>query len=147
MDLNVNKCKVKCLSRSKLFARPRYAFGSDPLEIVDCYKYLGVTISNDLSWKKHTDLTVSKATIMSGFVKRLVISRDPLIQTKLFCALVRPIIEYACPVWFPGLNTLQHSMESVQRRFTRFCLGLPRGQIPGFHINNLDYTARRIQLG
>ena len=37
--------------------------------------------------------------------------------------LVRPILEYACPVWNPHLVKHIHSIESIQRRATRLICG------------------------
>ena len=54
MSLNVKKCKLMTITRSKSPPRPLYAIGSDTLEIVNNYKYLGVAITSDLSWKQHT---------------------------------------------------------------------------------------------
>eukprot|EP00920_Eleutheroschizon_duboscqi_P034063 GHVT01081689.1.p1 GENE.GHVT01081689.1~~GHVT01081689.1.p1 ORF type:complete len:133 (-),score=2.88 GHVT01081689.1:381-779(-) len=35
----------------------------------------------------------------------------------LYKSLVRTIVEYACPVWHPGLTKyLEHSLETIQRR-------------------------------
>ena len=43
-------------------------FSSPALEVVDSSKYLGVTISEDLTWKKHIDNTVNTANITLGFI-------------------------------------------------------------------------------
>ena len=40
-----------------------------------------------------------------------------------FIALVRPILEFACPVWNPYLVKHIHSIESIQRRATRLICG------------------------
>lgn len=40
-----------------------------------------------------------------------------------FNVLVRPILEYACPVWNPPLVKHSHSIESLQRRVTRLISG------------------------
>ena len=42
----------------------------------------------------------------------------------LFKALVRPILEYAAPVWCPQLKKHIQLIEQVQRRFTKRILGL-----------------------
>ena len=60
MSLNVNKCKLMTITRSKSPPRPLYTIGSDTLEIFNNYKYLGVTITSDLSWKQHINNIVSK---------------------------------------------------------------------------------------
>ena len=103
-----------------------YTIGSDTLEIGNNYKYLGVTITSDLSWKQHINNIVSKTTKLFGFIRRIVKCRDPGTIVKLYCLICRPILEYASSVWCPYLVTQQDTLERVQRRFTRSCLGLPR---------------------
>ena len=39
------------------------------LDVVDCNKYLGVNISEDLSWKKQTDYTAAKASRTKGSIE------------------------------------------------------------------------------
>ena len=40
-----------------------------------------------------------------------------------FLSLVRPILEYACPVWSPYLVKDKLAIEKVQRRASRIALG------------------------
>jgi len=44
---------------------------------------------------------------------------------KAFTTYVRPLVEYASPVWSPGMLTAIDKIETVQHRFTK--------QIPGLH--------------
>ena len=79
-------------------------------------------------------------------VSRYVKSRNPKILATLYRSISRPLLKYAVPVWCPALTTLQDSLERVQRRFTRFCLGLPRRALIN-HDNDIAYSDRCIQLG
>ena len=146
MSLNVKKCKLMTITRSKSPPRPLYTIGSDTLEIVNNYKCLGVTITSDLSWKQHINNIVSKTTKLFGFIRRIVKCRDPGTIVKLYCSLCRPILEYASTVWCPCLITQQDTLERVQRRFTRSCLGLPRRASLN-SVNEIDYFTRCAQLG
>ena len=47
---------------------------------------------------------------------------DPYCIRALFFALVRSVLEYACPVWSPFYLIDRARLESVQRRFLRFAL-------------------------
>ena len=51
---------------------------------------------------------------------------------RAFNTYVRPLLEYASPVWSPQYNYLVHKVESVQRRFTK--------RLPGY--STLDYPKR-----
>ena len=38
----------------------------------------------------------------------------------VYCSLIRSVLEYACPVWHPGITVKQRNqLESVQKRFLR----------------------------
>ena len=69
------------------------------IEKVQSYKYLGVYICNDLRWNKTVDLVVGKANRSLGLLRRNFSSCSQQIREKLYFALVRPHLEYACEVW------------------------------------------------
>ena len=99
------------VTRSKHPFQPIYKIGSHTLEIVNSYKYLGIIISCNLDWKPHINNSiVCKTSKLSGFIRRVVKSKDPDIL----------------PVWCPRLRNHQETLVRVQRRFTQSCLGLPR---------------------
>ena len=47
-----------------------YQLHGHTLEVVDSSKYLGVTIREDLTWRKHIEDTATKANKTLGFVRR-----------------------------------------------------------------------------
>ena len=94
-------------------------------------------MSRDLSWSNHVDVIVNKANKVLGLLKRTVGSKNKEIFSMLYKPLVRPILEYACPVWSPHSVTIQDmhipgsvspmtciakdilAIEKVQRRASR----------------------------
>ena len=68
------------------------------LESVDAAKYLGVTISKDLSWNTHINNITSTANKTLGFVKGNVATKNKDIKTMAYNSLVRPQVEYASAV-------------------------------------------------
>ena len=103
---------------------------TDPSGIVikekDHIKDLGVTISNDLSWTKHSNEVVSKARAMSGWVLRTFSTRekDPMIT--MWNSQIRPILDYCSPLWSPNPNNFGtiDLLEGTQRAFTRNIKGM-----------------------
>ena len=66
------------------------------------YKYLRVTITDDLSWTAHVNIIASKSRKLTGLLYRQFYpwSSSPALL-KLYTTLVRPHLEYAAPVWSP----------------------------------------------
>ena len=60
-----------------------------------------------------------KASRLSALLSRAYVSRDKAALMKLFNTHVRPIVEYAAPIWNPTEQGLTAQLERVQRRFTR----------------------------
>ena len=56
---------------------------------------------------------------ISNYIIRSFRSRSPSLLYQLFCIYVRPILEYASPVWNPSSRKDILAIERVQRRFTR----------------------------
>ena len=95
-------------------------------------KDLGVFIDPDLSFNEHITTKVNKANSMCGLLMRTITYKSRDIMIPLYKALIRPIIEYANPVWAPYLRKYIDLIENVQHYFTRCVIGM----------RNLDYESR-----
>ena len=93
------------------------------------YKDLGVIMSRDLSWSNHVDTLVNKANKVLGLLKRTIGSKNREIFSVLYRSLVRPLLEYASPVWSPYLVKDKLAIESIQSRASRIVLGQKRHKI------------------
>ena len=80
-------------------------------------KLLGVTISQDLTWNKHVDNIVKKSgkrLYMLYQLKRAGITQKDLFS--VYVSVVRPVLEYACPVWHTNLpQYLSDNIEVIQK--------------------------------
>ena len=69
MNFNPNKCQVLHVTMLKTPIPSKYFPHSIELESVSAAKYLGVTISDDLSWGTHIANITKKANQSLGFLK------------------------------------------------------------------------------
>lgn len=69
------------------------------LEVTKESKYLGVTISNDLSWENHTRNITAKANLSIDFLRRAKHACPKEVKAVAYTTLVRLSIEYASAVW------------------------------------------------
>jgi len=120
MELNLSKCVSMTISRLHNRGSRLYKLGSLDLEQVTSYKYLGVTLSSNLSWDDHVSSSVNKANRALGFVRRNLKNCTQPTKSKCVTTLVRPHLEYASSACDPFLAAHIHKLEMVQRRAVRF---------------------------
>jgi len=121
MMINVKKTREMIIGRAVKVSIPLLVLNSEPIQRVDTFKLLGVHISNDLKWGQHVNVILSKAASRLYFLKQL--KRAGAGTGDLLCffnMVVRPVLEYASPVWHSSLTVAQsESLESVQKRAMR----------------------------
>ena len=95
------------------------------LEVVNETKLLGLTVQSDLCWDLQFNTMVSKSSrrlYMVSRLKRLGVPVGDLLS--VYIRNVRPIVEYACPMWHGSMNVHQtKQIERIQRRACRIILG------------------------
>ena len=118
MSFNPSKCQVLHTTRAKCPIQTRYIIHSTVLKSVPSakYMYLGVTISDNLSWTPHTDSVSKKVNQTLGFLKRNIKVHNKVLNSTVYTTLVRPQLEYASTVWSPHTATDVTKLEAVQRR-------------------------------
>jgi hypothetical protein len=105
-----------------------YFLRGHQLEAVKEAKYLGVTLSADLSWTPHVHHAASSANKILGFLRRNLRNAPAALRDKSYNVLVRPKLEYASVVWSPHKATDIATLERVQRRAARFATGRYRNR-------------------
>lgn len=121
MKLNTTKCKFMRISRHASDATPTvYSLNDAPLTQVSSYKYLGVHITDNLSWQTHVDHVTSNANRTLGYLRRNFSLAPSSLKLLLYKTLVRPKLEYASSIWDPHINSLILNIEAIQNRSVRF---------------------------
>lgn len=151
LGLSLNLLKVMSYSKTCLPITFSYQLNGSDIErsfgnIMD----LGFKFNTTLGPGDHIDFICCKTLITLGFIMRL--ARDfhlgSLIKS-LYCALMRPILEYGTVVWNPHTVDNSWHIERVQRRFLRFTsylLNIPcdsQDYTPVSTVLNLDSLAER----
>jgi hypothetical protein len=118
MNVNVKKTKEMLLGHLQNNPPSSILFPHGTVEQIHSFKLLGLTITDQLNWEAHVDTICKKANKRLHFLKLLKQSSmscsDMLVYYK---AVIRSVIEYACPVWQSGLTIQQRDrLEAIQRR-------------------------------
>ena len=112
MRFQPTKCNMMLLTRKRVKkAIATYTLEETILEKVDRIKYLGVTITNDLRRNTHVGNICTKANRTLGFLRRNISSCPRDVKEMAYKGMVRPVLEYASPVWNPSGKTLQDELE------------------------------------
>ena len=121
MEFHPDKCQVLRVTNKRNTVDARYYIHSQEMVTVTNAKYLGVTLTKNLSWKQHIDRICAKAHNTRIFLQRNLVKSDKTTRIKCYKTFVRPIVEYASTVWDPvGNNQLVMKVESVQRKSLRW---------------------------
>lgn len=117
-----NKCNVFHIGSQNPFFKYSLSPGTH-LPSVTMIKDLGVWFSSDLSFSIHCNNIVKLAKQRAALIRKVFTSGDRATLVWAFKTYVRPILEYASPVWSPCRVGLIKLIETVQRNFTRFLPG------------------------
>lgn len=120
MELNPSKCQIINITRNKHKFSFNYRLHGQILDTVDSAKYLGLDISEDLSWNKHINRITTNANKTLGFIRRNIQTRNADIRELAYKTLVRPQVEYASSIWSPYTQQNINKIEMVQRRAVRW---------------------------
>ena len=95
-----------------------------PLSRVNNFKYLGSTLSVDLTWAKHINSICNKTRKLVGMFYRKFYNSNQDTSPKLYKS---PHLEYASAVWSPHLAKDIKAIEDVQKFGLRVCTktGIP----------------------
>ena len=80
---------------------------------------LGVLLSADCNWSEHIGSISGKARRMSGWALSVFSDRSDDTMLTLLKSIIRPQVEYCCPLWSPVKKTEIALLEDAQRQFTR----------------------------
>ena len=102
MEFNPSKCQVVQVTTSKTVINSVYTLHGQILEVVTSTRYLGVDISDGISWNSHIDRMTGNANRTLGYIKRNIKTQNKKVRETAYNTLVRPQLEYASPVWDPN---------------------------------------------
>lgn len=123
MKINQEKTVYARITRkTKNVSVFNYMLDGKPLTQVRHFKYLGITISDDLSWKKHITNLCNAAEVKLWSLRRKLkfASRD--VKLTAYLTLIRPALEYGSIIWDPHTKNEVKKIEKIQRRAARFIM-------------------------
>ena len=120
IEFHPGKCNLMSITRARSPFEHRYTLRGHILEDVKEAKYLGLTLSSNLTWNTHIGNITSKANKLLGFLRRNLKIRNESTKENAYKAIVRSNLEYCSTVWAPHTKKNKDEIEKVQRRAARF---------------------------
>ena len=149
LHFNGSKCKVLHLGKNN----PCYKYTIEDdnvikdLEVTVLEKDLGVHVDPLLSFENHISITVKKVRSLSGLIIRSFSFKTIDIMLPIYISKVRLILEYANVVWMPYKRKHIDLIESVQRHFTRYIIGMKEmryeDRLKSLKLYSLEYRRFR----
>ena len=134
LKINSSKTKTMIFSRGNRKIETSFKIGDVTLENTKEYKYLGITIhKTNCSFNPALKYLRTKATrALYALRSKVNINKLPIpIATKLYDALIKPILLYASEVWEPFIKNDpegwdKNEIEKTYLQFLRQILGVNR---------------------
>ena len=124
LKLNPTKTRLMVLSRKPHPAQPDIVVASSPVMQVTSLKYLGVTVSSNLSWTTHIDNTCARARKQLGLLYRHFHPAGREALSRLYTSTVLPLLDYCACVWDPYQATFSNKLETIQKFAAKLATGL-----------------------
>ena len=148
MKINAKKTKEMLIFFSKVPPEvENIIVNGEKLERAECVTLLGLRISNKLTWEIHVNYIVKRGQqrlFCLTMLRRARVAPKDIVQ--IYCSKIRPVMEYACPVWHGGITVEQSdAIEHVQERAMRiaypsldYCEAIRAADIPSLQQRRVD---------
>ena len=102
---------------------PPVSLGGSPIPEADSHTHLGITLSRNLSWRDHITRITNKASQRISLLWRFKFKLSRKSLVKLYCTMIRPILEYGCVLFDNCGKVLSDCLESIQYNTIKICTG------------------------
>ena len=148
MSFNYSKCKVLHVGKNNI--GKLFYMDGQALESIIEEKDLGIKLSNDLKWAKQSREAAMRAFRMLGAINRNVTYKSKYVIRKLYCAYVRPHLEYCIQAWSPYHQKDTKLLERVQRRATKLVKGFQHlsyeERLKKLNLKSLSYRRHKADM-
>lgn len=128
-NLQINTSKSKCLTFYKgRCSIPPFTLNQTPLENVNNFCYLGITVTTRLSSTKHVEKILARVSSRIGLLyAKLPIKKFPLDLVKeIFRTYILPVLCYGCHLWLPYLCvSSSNKINALWLKYLKRYLGVP----------------------
>ena len=146
MTLNAKKTKDMWICFGKSIPQPPNLYiGDVMIERVSSFKLLGVSCQSNMKWNSHVKEITHKGNRRLCHLRQCRKAHLPTeVGLATYCTKIRPLLEYATPVWGGLPHYLVNDLERIQRKNLRI-IGLPVDTLPPLSERRDKLTLREME--
>ena len=130
LTLNIAKSKFMVISNKKSISKElRISINDSTLEQCDRYKYLGVMIDKNLTWKSHIEYISTKISRACGALAKLRHCVDCNVLTEVYHALIHSYVRYGIIAWGAASESVLKPLQTLMNRALRIMSFAPFGRV------------------
>ena len=123
LNRNPSKCDSICISYKHSPPSAQYWLGGQQLSTKSTIRYLGIYINSHLKWNDHVKCVTAKSSRTLNHLRHALYTCPSSVKAAVYRCIVRPLLEYASPVWYLYSPGDIKKLEAVQRRAARWVCG------------------------
>ena len=118
LNLNPTKCDSKCISYKLSPPLAQYQLGSQPLHSKSSLHYLGIYINSHLKWNDQVRFVTAKTSRILNVLRHSLYTCPLSVKATAYTCIVRPLLEYASPVWYLYSTSDVKQMEALNAKLS-----------------------------
>lgn len=130
LEINTSKTKAMYFSSKHLnsTSKPykKLRLGKTDIDFINDYKYLGVTIDTDLTFKTHITNLINTISFKVSQLRRIRKSLSNKIALQMYKTMILPVMDYGDLFYHNKNNKLLNKLRTIQNRSIRIISQLPR---------------------
>jgi len=129
LTLNIGKSKFMIITNKKNVKCLSIGINGTLLESCDHYKYLGVVVDKNLSWKPHVEYICKKISKACGSMARLRYSMNTNVLVEVYHSLIHSYLRYGIMVWGNASESTLQPLKCLINRAVRIITFAPFGRV------------------
>ena len=126
LELNVTKTKEMVLGTNHSSSPDPISINNHAVEIVDSFKYLGLTLDTRLSFKNHVVATQRKCQQRLYILRRLAsFNLQPTLLLNLYRSIIEPLLMYCNIIFWPSISETEKKKLLKVTQLAAKIIGLP----------------------
>ena len=128
LTINAKKTKVLGLTLNRNFRIKDHCniiLSNQNLEVVDSYKYLGVTLDTHLTYKPHIKNTINKVTHKLSLLTKIRKYVDVHTSLIIYKTMILPHFDYGDVIYAAGSQENLNELQKLQNKCLRICTKAP----------------------